>query len=114
MEDTLHRFEIRQQALRRKHMRMAKGYVTKLTKDGLFVHQPDKKAGRRGLRLLISAVVGLLLFKSFVLYWLGTDTYQGHVNTLASGTSFEKIGAFLMQIDPITSKLAELAQPFAV
>lgn len=113
MEDTLQSFDNRQKAVRRKHTRMAKGYVTKLRKDGVFVQTPDSKSGNYALRLLVIALVALFTFKSFVLYWLGTEVYQGHVDALAAGTASEKIGAFLMQIDPITAKIAEVLSPFA-
>ncbi|PYG28616.1 hypothetical protein [Pelagimonas varians] len=112
MEDTLYSFENRQKAVRRKHTRMAKGYVTKLNKHGVFVQEPDHKASGYVMRKLMIALVGLLTFKSFVLYWLGSDVYQGKVDALNTGTAIDKAGAFLMQIDPLSAQIAQLFKFF--
>lgn len=112
MDESLQAFDIRQKAVRKKHTRMARGYVNKQTKDGRFVQVPDNKVGNYALRFLVMAIVGLFTFKSFVLYWLGRDVYQGHLDALAAGTTSDRVGAFLMQIDPITAKIAEVMSPF--
>ena len=106
MVDTLHSFENRQKAVRRKHTRMAKGYVTKLRQDGLFVQTTDKKIGSYLLRMVMGLIMAVFAFKSFVLYWIGTVGYQGHVDALADGTVVERAGAAVMQIDPISSAIA--------
>ena len=113
MDNTLQSFESRQRAVRRKHTRMAQGYVTKLGEDGVFLQVADKKSGIYCLRILVMFLVGFLLFKGFVLYWLGAEIYQGHVDVLSAGTTVEKVGAFVMQIDPISAQIAALLMPFA-
>lgn len=113
MEDTLYSFENRQKAVRRKHTRMAKGYVTKLNKHGVFVHEPDHKASGYVMRKLLIVLMGLLTFKSFVLFWLGSEIYQGKVDALSAGTAVDRAGAFLMQIDPISAQFAQVFALFA-
>lgn len=113
MEDTLNSFENRQKAVRRKHTRMAKGYVTKLNKHGVFIQQPDHKARSYVVRKLVLVMAGLFIFKSFVLFWLGAEVYQSKLDALGSGTGVEKAGAFLMQIDSITAQFASLITQLA-
>jgi hypothetical protein len=109
MEDTLLDFQKRQEALYRKHARLAKGYTTRLDKkSGTIVHVPDSKMGAYGLKTLLFLLPGFLVFKAFVLAWLGSETYLSHVQELATGSSYEQAGAWLMQVDPITAKLAAL------
>ena len=112
LESSLHRFEKRQKSIRRKHSRMAKGYVNTLDKrSGLITQKPDSKGTGRGLRLLILVGLAFLAFKGFVLAGLGEDQYLQHVAQLQSGSAFEKAGAWLMQIDPATAMLSDLLAP---
>lgn len=109
MEEALSSYKRREQALRRKHERLARGYVTKLDKKtGNYVQVPAGKTGGMGLRVILAAAAGFIAFKTLVLTYLGSGDYQVHVDTLAGGSIFERVGAWLMQIDPLTAKLAEL------
>ena len=112
MEDTLRNFRKRQMGIRRKHERMARGYVNKLDRNGVIVQKPDNKSGNRLFRSLLLVGLCLLAFKVFLLAGLGTETYLSHVAELQSGSSLERAGAWVMQIDPATSRLAELLTPF--
>lgn len=112
MEDTLSSFDNRQKAVRRKHTRMAKGYVTKLNRHGVFIQQPDNKSKSFVLRKMVLLSVGLFAFKSLVLISLGTEVYQSKVDALGTGTSLEKAGAYVMQIDPVTAQIATLITPW--
>lgn len=111
MDDSLRSFQKREAALRRKHMRMAQGYVTKLDKTGLIIQQPDSKMGGTAWRLLLRSTVLFMAFKVLVLAALGTETYAGHLEPLAQGSVHEKAGAWLMQIDPVTAMLAQALAP---
>ncbi len=112
MEDALNSFYKRQNRVQKKHDRMAKGYVTKLDKNGVFVQVPDKKAGAFGLRMMFLSALVFMGFKAMLLTGLGTEAYQGHVDTLNQASSYEQVGAWFMQIDPITAKIAEIASGF--
>jgi len=109
MEDALNSFYKRQQRVQKKHARMAQGYKTKLDKNGVFVQVPDSKTGSYGLRIMMWSALVFMAFKAFLLTGLGTADYEGHVAALAQGTSFEQVGAWFMQIDPVTAKISELA-----
>lgn len=101
-------FHKRGQALRRKHVRMSQGYVTKMDRNGLIVQVPDNKAGGIGLGLFLRGALILLAFKVLTLGWLGEERYQYHVETLSQGAMHERAGAWVMQVDPVTRKLASL------
>jgi hypothetical protein len=108
MENSLLEFEKRQQAVYRKHARMAQGYVNRFDKDScIIVQEPDNKASGHAFKALMLVIPGFILFKAFVLAWLGTDAYQSHVVDLAHGSSFEQAGAWFMQVDPLSMKLAQ-------
>ena len=106
MENALNNYRRREEALRRKHERMAKGYVTKLDKNGTYVQVPDNKAGGLSLRIVLWAALVFVGFKVMVLSGLGEASYLANVETLAQGSPYERVGAWLMQIDPVTSNLA--------
>ncbi|KUF09240.1 hypothetical protein [Pseudoponticoccus marisrubri] len=112
MDDALRNFQKRQQAVHRKHLRMARGYVTKLDRTGVFVQTPDNKAAGFGLRTLLLVVLAFALFKIGVLAYLGEEVYAGHVEALRAGSVFEQAGAWLMQADPVTRAAASLVAPY--
>lgn len=113
MDSTLETFEKRQKALRRKHKRMAQGYVNKLDRtSGLIVQKPDSKAGGFFLRLAALMGMGLLGFKTFLLAGSGEAQYLHHVEMLKGGSLLEQAGAWFMQIDPATAYLAPLLAPY--
>ncbi|MBS0125560.1 hypothetical protein [Thetidibacter halocola] len=111
MEDTLRDFRKRQQNLRRKHERMARGYVTGIDQNGLIVQTPDSKTGGRVLRLLVMLVAGFIGFKILLLAGLGPEQYSLHVTQLKSGSTGEQVGAWFMQIDPLSALLAGYLSP---
>lgn len=107
MENSLLEFQKRHKAVSRKHARLSRGYVTRVDrKSGVITHEPESTSGAAGLKTLMILIPGFLLFKVFILAWLGADAYQQHVQELAFGSDFEKAGAWLMQMDPITAKLS--------
>lgn len=112
MEDALRNFNKRQQAVYRKHSRMARGYVTKLDRSGVFLQVPDSKAHGIGLRVMLLAVAAFFASKVLILGWLGADLYLGHVVDLRHGSGLEQVGAWLMQVDPLTGHLAALIAPY--
>ncbi|WP_136439721.1 hypothetical protein [Pacificoceanicola onchidii] len=112
MDSTLQSFEKRQKALRRKHKRMAQGYVNKLDREsGLIVQRPDNKVGGYLTRLILLVAAVFMGFKVFLLAGLGEATYLSHVDALRSGSVVEQGAALVMQIDPVSAYLAPLLQP---
>lgn len=108
MEDSLSSYQRRQAAVRRKHERMAQGYVTKLDKKtGTYVQVPDSKAPGFSLRLIIIAALVFTGFKVVLLTGLGAEDYGTHVSSLAEGSTYEKVGAWFMQVDPVTAQISD-------
>ncbi|MBV2359943.1 hypothetical protein KUH32_09165 [Thalassococcus sp. CAU 1522] len=111
MEDALRKFELRQRALVKKHHRMARGYVTVLSRNGIFLQQPDNKVGSNAARVFALLLVFFLAFKGFLIAGLGTDVYMGHVDALMSGSLSEQVGGWLMQMDPVSTAFSNLFSP---
>lgn len=112
MQDTLRDFRKRQAGVRRKHERMAKGYVNKLDRNGVIVQKPDSKSGSYATRAILLCAICLMGFKAFLLIGLGTDAYTETLAALNTGSGFERAGAWVMQIDPVTAKFSEILSPY--
>ena len=108
MDDTYKDFYRRQHRLSRKHRRLAEGYVTRVNKAGVIEHQPTPRAGSALARILILGILAVLGFKTLVLSWLGAEAYGQKLAALDAGSAVERAGAWIMQIDPVTLKLAEI------
>ncbi len=111
MIDSRREFHKRQRAVQKKHVRMARGYVTKLERNGVITQKPDVKAPARGLRVVLFLALLFLAFKSFVLASLGIEDYTLRLAKLETGSTVEQAGAWLMQLEPVSLKLAELVAP---
>jgi hypothetical protein len=111
MEDTFTDFRKRENALRRKHIRMSHGYVTRMNRNGVIEQVPTQKAGSFGLRVIVRLTLVFFSFKVLTLAWLGDLAYAGHLETLSQGSAYEKGGAWLMQIDPVTRMIVDLIAP---
>ncbi len=102
MDNAIRNFEKRHKSITRKHQRLARGYVTKLGKNGLIEHQPMRHLPRLSFGTLFLFVAGFVGFKTLLLLKLGEDDYITRVDTLGQGGGIERFGAWLMQIDPLT------------
>lgn len=115
MVDAQRNFYKRERSLRRKHTRMARGYVTKIDKNGVIVQTPDSKAGGIGLRIVVMVAFALIGLKVLILSFLGADSYGAHLAVLeASDALPQKLGAWLMQSDPVTGFIVETIRQFMV
>lgn len=106
-------FQKRVTDLGRKHAAMSNGYITAMRSDGLIIVKPRRKP-RRGfpLRMLLGLALGFFAFKAVMLAALGDITYNERVAKLNQGTTLEKSGAWIMQIDPATKFLSGFIDPF--
>lgn len=108
MADTnFDKFDKRMARIMRNHERLSKGYVTKVTRDGLIVARPrrtllDFIPWRTILILLIAAMAA----KVFLYVQLGPEAYEARVANLAVGTELEKVGAYVLSADQATLWLA--------
>lgn len=113
MVETHDHFTKRLGKLGRKHEQMTHGYTTKVGKDGLITVTPKARRARStsGVTFLLIVALGFFAFKAFMLAASGPDAYGERLAGLKEGTVVEQAGAFVLGIDPITQKLADLAGP---
>lgn len=110
-------FDRRVNAVHRKHAGLANGtYTARVRQDGLIVAAPVKSGRMRfnplsSLLILTAAVIG---FKSLLLGSLGEEDYNARVASLAAGNEWEKAGAWVLQIEPLTEFVTYDAGPQAV
>lgn len=103
----LHKFDKRLQRIDKRHRRLCCGYVTSVNHDGLIIARPrpaEKRFPWTGLALIVA---GMLVFKGILFAHLGQETYNESVTKLSEGTVVEKLGAYIMAADPITTWVAQ-------
>lgn len=99
-------FDQRVHRLTKKHQKLSRGYRATMRKDGLVVMKPQRIRSGIPARVLVLSLVGFFAFKAFLLSSLGPTGYQFRVDGLNEGTSVEKAGAWVMQIDPVSQFLS--------
>jgi hypothetical protein len=81
----------------------AKGYGFEA--NGTLGRRSSIRRGPRLMKLLkplaLALVVGLGL-KGVIHYYIGAQTYESRVSTLAAGVGFDPVGAWMMHADPVT------------
>ncbi len=87
--------------------RVKNGYIHEMRADGLIVARPRAYKPSFPFRGLLMVAVCFLLFKTLIVISVDEVTYDRRMDTLQSGTMAERVGAYLMQDDPVTSGLAE-------
>lgn len=94
-------FDDRTRRIERAHRKLARGYVTTITRDGVIIHRPRRRYGPslRGLSVTFAALLG---FKVLLYTYLGAIAYGGRIAELAGGTAIESVGAWMMQAGPMT------------
>lgn len=107
MSDQYAEFQSRLRRLDRKTLNKGHGYTAKIRTDGLIVVEPRKVVRSRiSLRSLLLFLAAGLLFKGFLMASLGFASYDQRVSQLAEGSFVERSGAFVMQSDPLSRKIA--------
>ncbi len=96
-------FEKRLRTIVRSHQRLNTGAVHAIRSDGLIVARPRVYNPRFPLKGLLLVIGASVLFKAYILADLGQVTYQERVAALAEGSAFERVGAWLMQPDAVTT-----------
>ncbi len=112
MSDSHFEFDRRLRRLNRKNRAMTRGYTTRMRPDGLIVLQPRSTAPRIQPRTIVFFLVACLAFKGFLIAAVGPVSYEQRVANLAQGTSVEKAGAWVMQIDPASQWISEKVAPY--
>lgn len=99
-------FDRRMRRISRRNTKLSRGYVTRVTNDGLVVAKPKRKGNGSTLRGLVILAFVMVLFKGFLHAQLGADAYQARIDGLAGGSVFEQAGAWVMTADPVTQFLS--------
>jgi len=73
---------------------------------------------RRRLRLgrfalLVLILASFVLVKAGMLVRLGPETYAERVSRMQAGDALDRVGAYVLQADPLTQRIAELLRDFA-
>ena len=79
---------------------------------GLIVSKSVRRRHVFPLRGSLIPVAALLAFKVFLISYLGDGNYQERVNRLAAGSAAEKVGAWVMQVDPVTDLIVRELRPY--
>ncbi|GKY87263.1 hypothetical protein [Sinisalibacter aestuarii] len=100
-------FQRRLREIDQRHKRLSVGYVRLVERDGLLVPVDAKPMRRRFNPRGVAIILAMfLVFKGFLLFYLGPGTYASRVGALEEGTVFERMGAWIMQADPVTHWIA--------
>lgn len=113
MSQTVENFDHRLKRVNKRHSRMRdNGVVAKLGKDGLISAYPRRRMPRFPLKGFLVLFAAALLYKGFLLAYLGAATYDNRVSALAEGSIVEQGGAWVLQADPATQLVASVIKPF--
>ena len=107
MTDSIAQFEKRLAQLERRHRELADGYVRKINPDGLITVEPSRYGPVHQFRVLVGFLCGFLLLKSAMQVVLGPVAYDERVLSMAGGTAFERMGAWIMQSDPLSRMMSD-------
>lgn len=64
---------------------------------------------RRRVRLmpLVLVAVAAIGLKAVILHSVGNASYESRIATLSAGQGFDRLGGWLMQVDPVTAYVAD-------
>jgi hypothetical protein len=97
-------------SVRRYHSLRAKGFAHEATgalgRSFYFGTQKTKKR-RSFLAPVLFALTAAFLLKATIFYTVGPANYQDRLARLEAGEGFDKLGAWLMQSEPVTEFLAK-------
>ncbi|MGB7316708.1 MAG: hypothetical protein WBC85_01950 [Planktotalea sp.] len=89
-------------------------YVTIVDKNGLIQVVPRRKSRSQisaPFKLLALFAVLLIVFKALALVNVGIVDYDAELAVLQAGNMFEKAGAFVLKIDPVTQAIYQQVGP---
>ena len=107
MSDAFFEFDNRIRRINRKRVNLAGGYVSVVGEDGLIVVKPRRKSARLPIKSFLFLTIGLVCFKAMILAGLGQPVYEDRLEKLNAGSTVERAGAWVMQMDPVTTALAD-------
>ncbi|WP_238363850.1 hypothetical protein [Mesobacterium pallidum] len=108
MDQSMANFGKRLSRIEKQHDKKSRGVRAKLDKATGLVTMEPKSSVKMPVRGVALTILGFVLFKSILLWQLGTEPYQQRIDALADGTFVEQAGSFIMQADPLTVRVVEL------
>ena len=95
-------FQGRVARLKTKHAAYAQGYSTHVQSDGLIFMRPHKVRSRVSGKVFLLILAFFMVFKAFLMSVHGFDSYDERVAKLTTGNAVERVGALVMQSDPVS------------
>jgi hypothetical protein len=95
-------FDQRLRRIDRRHQKLSRGMVMSVNKDGLIVAQPSRSRFAFPWRGLLMALVAVMVVKGLVHAQIGATDYEARIVVLSQGSTFDQVGAWFMQADPVT------------
>lgn len=113
MKDGFAHFDRRLEQLEEKKAALQEGHRLSVDETGLMKLIPSGERRRQigralPVRALMIMAAVLLTFKGFLLFKLGFGVYTAKVAGLEQGDTVDRVGAYLMQIDPVTTWVYEV------
>lgn len=97
----------------RKHDRMrTNGVVHRVGRDGLIRSRPRFSRPQFPIKGLFLIVALLVLFKALLFAQIGAGNYAAKVDELRDGSGVERVGAFIMQEEPMTVAIGGYLKQF--
>ncbi|WP_420566592.1 hypothetical protein [Thalassovita sp.] len=112
MADSFNEFDDRLARISHNRNQMKRGYALTVDRDGLIVARPRSRRSGFPFKMFMMFVVGFVGFKILLVAFLGLSTYENRVANLQNGTAVEQVGAWFMQVDPVTIELAATLRPY--
>ncbi len=108
MSDKQELFDERYRRVLKRHRQLSRGYVTRLGQNGVIDHHPiGHIRDAISLKFLALPIAILVFLKACIVTVLGEERYAAQVALLQEGSAGEQIGAFFMQMDPLTWPVAQ-------
>ncbi|WP_425037771.1 hypothetical protein [Primorskyibacter sp. S187A] len=106
------KFDKRVRTIAKKNRRIARGHTTYIDAMGVIRKRPSRGiVSNIPFKGIIYLFLGFSIFKAVALASAGSATYAARLGLLESGTLFERAGAWVLQIDPVTRFLAGIFAP---
>lgn len=114
MSDEFMDFDKRLTRIDRAHRRVARGasYAPVVGPDGLIVVRPRRSGPNVPVKGLLYLVLGFCLFKSVAIAHFGAAGYADRIDEMKQGTVFEQAGAWALQADGVSTRIASTIAPF--
>ena len=106
MANALHSFDKRARAVEASHRKLAKGYVTKMDRNGTIRHKAVGRFRIVSPRAFVYLLGVFWVFKGYLFHALGAEEYILRLQGIDHATLSGKIGGLFMAADPATQWIA--------